>query len=77
MTQQKIRTLPTTMVTGYWDDGSISDVPERIKIVMSDGKRVYYRIEVKQPRPDPLSPSEMAEMMARHIYGGKHAKKSR
>ena len=39
MTQQKIRTLPTTMVTGYWDDGSISDVPERIKVVMSDGKR--------------------------------------
>ena len=72
----KIQTIPTTMVTGYWDQGSVSDVPERIKVVMSDNRRVMYRIEVKQPKPNVLSPSEMARIMKGHIYGG-NTKKSR
>ena len=70
MSEEKIRTLPTTMVTGYWDPGSMSDVPEEIKVVMSDGRKVRYRMTVEQPRPNTLKPSEMARIMAGHIYGG-------
>ena len=70
MSEAKIRTIPTTMVTGYWDDGSVSEVPEQIKVVMANGARVMYRIEVVQPRPNVLSPSEMARVMKDHIFGG-------
>ena len=66
----KVQTVPTTMVTGYWDDGSVSEYPETVKIVMANGKRVLYRIEVRQPAPNTLKPSEMARIMAGHIYGG-------
>ena len=70
MSEAKIRTLPTTMVTGYWDDGSVSDVPEEVKIVMANGKKAVYRIMVEQPKPNTLTPSEMARIMKNHIFGG-------
>ena len=70
MSEAKIRTLPTTMVTGYWDDGSVSDVPEEVKIVMANGKKAVYRIMVDQPKPNTLTPSEMARIMKNHIFGG-------
>jgi len=66
----KVQTVPTTMVTGYWDPGSVSEFPEEIKVVMANGARVRYRIEVVQPAPNTLKPSEMARIMAGHIYGG-------
>ena len=47
----KIQTIPTTMVTGYWDPGSESKVPETVKVVMADGTRVMYRMEIEQPHP--------------------------
>ena len=46
MSEKKIRTIPTTMVTGYWDDGSVSEYPEQIKVVMSNNRKVLYRIAV-------------------------------
>ena len=70
VSEAKIRTLPTTMVTGYWDDGSVSEYPEQIKIVMANGDKVLYRIEVRQPKPNTLTPSEMARIMENHIFGG-------
>ena len=70
MSEAKIRTLPTTMVTGYWDDGSVSEYPEQVRIVMANGRKVLYRIEVRQPEPNTLKPSDMARIMAGHIYGG-------
>ena len=70
MSEAKIRTLPTTMVTGYWDDGSVSDVPEEVKVVMADKRTVRYRIMVEQPKPNTLTPSEMARIMKNHIFGG-------
>lgn len=70
MSENKIRTLPTTMVTGYWDAGSVSDVPEEVKVVMADKRTVRYRIMVEQPKPNTLKPSEMAEIMKNHIFGG-------
>ena len=51
MSDGKIQTIPTTIVTGYWDPGSISDVPENVKIVMANGKRTMYRIVIEQPHP--------------------------
>lgn len=70
MSETKIRTLPTTMVTGYWDAGSVSDVPEEVKVVMADQRTVRYRIMVEQPKPNTLKPSEMARIMTDHIFGG-------
>ena len=70
MSESKIRTLPTTMVTGYWDDGSVSDVPEEVKIVMANGKKAVYRSMVEQPKPKTLRPSEMARIMKNPIFGG-------
>ena len=46
-----IRTLPTTMVTGYWDKDSTSKIPERVKIVLADGTKVTYTLDVAQPHP--------------------------
>lgn len=51
MSAGKIQTLPTTIITGYWDPGSVSDVPENIKVVMANKKRAVYRLVVEQPRP--------------------------
>ena len=70
MSEAKIRTLPTTMVTGYWDDGSVSDIPEEVKIVMANGKKAVYRLTVEQPKPNTLTPSEMARIFKNHVYGG-------
>ena len=66
----KIQTIPTTKVTGYWDAGSVSEFPEEIKVVMANGKRVFYRIQVEQPRPHVMKPHEMALIFRDHVYGG-------
>ena len=70
MSQAKIRTLPTTMVTGYWDDGSVSEFPEEVRIRMANGQKVLYRIAVEQPKPNTMTPSEMARIFRNHVYGG-------
>ena len=54
----KIRTLPTTMVTGLWDPGSDSKIPERIKVCMADGSRAVYLLSVEQPHPQCLKAIE-------------------
>ncbi len=51
MSEGKIRTLPTLMVTGYWDEGSVSEIPENIKIVMANKQKAQYRLVIEQPRP--------------------------
>lgn len=47
----KVQTIPTTMVTGYWDPDSTSEIPEEVKIVMANKKKAIYRLIVEQPRP--------------------------
>ena len=74
-----VRTIPTTMVTGYWESDS-SQYPDRIKVVMADGKRVTYRIDIEQPHPQCVKSLELIQIMKKHIYGGngyqaKHEKK--
>ena len=75
MSEKKIRTIPTTMVTGYWDDGSVSEYPEEIKVVMANHKKVLYRIAVEQPKPNVMTPSEMARIFTENVYGGYKYKK--
>ena len=43
---------------------------EEVKIVMANGKKAFYRIMVEQPKPNTLTPSEMARIMKDHIFGG-------
>ena len=59
----KIRTLPTTMVTGLWDDGSESKIPERIKMFFADGSRAVYMLSVEQPHPQCLKAIETIRNM--------------
>lgn len=75
MSEAKIRTIPTTMVTGYWDAGSVSEIPEEVKIVMSDGKKAVYRLMVEQPKPKTMTPAEMARIFTENVYGGYKVKK--
>lgn len=70
MNASRIQTLPTLSVTGYWDEGSVSEVPEQVKVVLSDGRHALYHINVEQPKPNTLTPSEMARIMKDHIFGG-------
>ena len=74
----KIQTIPTTMVTGYWDPGSSSEIPEAIKIVMANGTRAVYRLHVEQPHPQCLKAIDLIRIMTYNTYGGykaKHEKK--
>ena len=66
----KIQTIPTTMVTGYWDPGSTSEIPEAIKIVMANGTRAVYRLQVEQPHPQCLKAIDLIRIMNETTYGG-------
>ena len=66
----KIQTIPTTMVTGYWDPGSSSEIPEEIKIVMANGTRAMYRLQVEQPHPQCLKAIDLIRIMNETTYGG-------
>ena len=66
----KIQTIPTTMVTGYWDPGSSSEIPEAIKIIMANGTRAVYRLQVEQPHPQCLKAIDLIRIMNETTYGG-------
>ena len=66
----KIQTIPTTMVTGYWDPGSSSEIPEAIKIVMANGTRAVYRLQVEQPHPQCMMAIDLIRIMNETTYGG-------
>lgn len=70
MSEAKIRTLPNTMVTGYWDRGSTSEVPERVKIVLADGTKARYVLDVEQPHPQCMKSIELIRVMSECTYGG-------
>lgn len=74
----RIQTIPTTMVTGYWDPGSTNKIPETVKIVMADGTRAHYRLEIEQPHPQCVKAVDLIRIMQNATYGGykgKHTKK--
>ena len=45
----KVQTIPTTMVTGYWDPDSTSEIPDVLLVPMSDGTVVQYYPQIEQP----------------------------
>ena len=71
----RIQTIPTTMVTGYWDPGSKSKLPETVKIIMADGTRAHYRLEIEQPHPSFVKAIGNIRTGYKYGYIGKHAKK--
>ena len=75
MSDAKIRTLPTTIVTGYWDKDSSSEIPEEIKVVLADGTKARYRLAVEQPHPSFVKAIGSIRTGYRYGYIGKHAKK--
>ena len=64
-----IRSLPTMMVTGYWDKDSQSKIPERVKVVMHDGTRAMYALDVQQPHPQCEKAVEIIRNMDVRGYG--------
>ena len=46
----EVRVLPLPKVNGVWNHDS-SRYPDLIRVTMSDGKVVRYRIDIEQPAP--------------------------
>lgn len=46
----EVRVLPLPKVKGVWNH-DFSKYPDLIKVAMSDGKVVNYRLDVEQPAP--------------------------
>lgn len=68
-----VRVMPLPKVTGIWDRES-SQYPDRIRIPMSDGTVVTYRIDVEMPHPAFIEAMDGLWRM-RVGYRAKHAKK--
>jgi len=64
-----IRSLPTLMVTGYWDKGSKSKKPERVKLVFHDGSKAMYSLDGSQPHPQCEKAIEIIRNMDVRGYG--------
>lgn len=74
---KKVEPLSNVLpVYGEYDYGGY---PEMIRIAMSDGKIVNYRIVIDQPHPAVQRSIDLIRIMKDHTYGGsykgKHAKK--
>ena len=47
-----VKKFPLARITAIWDNGSISQYPETIRVPMNDGNVVNYRLdEERQPHP--------------------------
>ena len=70
--------LPLAGVTGIWSDPD-SIYPDVIRVAMSNGKVVDYRIDVQQPHPAFKRVMGLLEKIpygaSEHGYKAKHAKK--
>lgn len=71
----RIQTIPVTTVTGRWDEGSHSKLPEEVKFVTADGLKGWYRIIVEQPHPSFVKAIGNIRTGYKYGYIGKHAKK--
>ena len=73
----EIRVLPLPKVTGIWEHDT-SQYPDKVRIPMSDGKVVTYRIDVNLPHPAFVDAMENVRKMRvgyQYGYEGKHVKK--
>ena len=69
----EVSVLPLPKVTGVWEH-DVSQYPDRVRIPMSDGKVVTYRIEIDQPHPCFTAAMDNLDRMVVG-YHAKHAKK--
>lgn len=60
----EIRVMPLPKVTGTWLYDS-SKYPDTVRIPMSDGKVIRYRIDIEQPHPQLLEAIENIRNMKR------------
>ena len=60
----EIRVMPLPKVTGTWLHDS-SKYPDTVRIPMSDGKVIRYRIDIEQPHPQLLEAIENIRNMKR------------
>ena len=67
----EVRVLPLPKVTGGWEH-DVSQYPDRVRIPMSDGKVVTYRIEIDQPHP--CFTAAMENIRNMNGYYGRRAK---
>lgn len=73
---ENMQVLPLPKVLPIWEHGN--KYPDMIRVSMSDGKVITYRIEVPQPHPQCEKAMDLIRMMRSCTYGGykgKHAKK--
>ena len=60
----EIRVIPLPKVTGVWQHDS-SKYPDVVKVPMSDGRVIRYRIDIEQPHPQLLKAIENIRNMKR------------
>ena len=73
---ESVHVLPLPKVLPIWEHGST--YPDKIRVSMSDGKVITYRIDIDQPHPQCLKAVDLIRTMRSCTYGGykgKHAKK--
>lgn len=56
------RALPLPQVSAVWDRAD-SSYPERIRVAMSDGQVLTYRLDVEQPHPCFVKSMEILQKM--------------
>ena len=61
---ENVQVLPLPKVKGYWKY-PCSRYPDTIKVPMSDGKVITYRIDIEQPHPYFLAAMENLERMGK------------
>lgn len=80
--KETFRVLPDqTKIAAVWDNDD-GRYPSTIRVPMSDGKLVTYRLDIQQPHPAFLTAMEQAQKMRRTVLGycktddyiGKHEK---
>lgn len=66
---------PLSNVRYFWEHVE-EGYPDKIRLAMSDGKIVTYRLEVEQPKPKSWNPiNEIMGYPMRKEYQPKHAKR--
>ena len=73
---ESVQVLPLPKVLPIWEHGG--RYPEIIRVSMSDGKVITYRIETAQPHPQCEKALDLIRAMKSCTFGGykgKHVKK--
>jgi hypothetical protein len=67
--KETFRVLPDqTKIAAVWDNDD-GRYPSTIRVPMSDGKLVTYKLDIQQPHPAFLTAMEQAQKMRRTLFG--------